>query len=78
MQFLGLSSSQWLDAGISALVVVLVPIVGRWVISFLLGRVMQRLVSHTDTALDDMLLSAVRPPAYWLLFILWLIDFIGM
>ena len=69
MQFLGLSSSQWLDAGISALVVVLVPILGRWVVSFLLGRVLHRLVIRTDTDLDDMLLSAVRPPVHWLLFV---------
>ena len=69
MEFLGLSSNEWIDVGISGLVVILVPVLGRWVVSFLLGRVLQRLVIQTDTDLDDMLLGAVRPPVYWLLFI---------
>ncbi len=69
MEFLGLSSSEWIDLGVSGLVVILVPVLGRWGVSFLLGRVLHRLVTQTDTDLDDMLLDAVRPPVYGLLFI---------
>lgn len=70
MEFMGLTPNQWMSVGISALILVLVPVIGRWILALIIGRVIHRLVSHTDTDLDDMLLSAVRPPINWLLFLI--------
>ena len=59
-------NNQWVDLGISLLIVLAGVIVGRWLISLLIGRVISWLTRRTETALDDFIMKAVRPPLYWL------------
>lgn len=64
--FLGLRPEDWIDLGVSALLVLAVLILGRWLIALLLDRGAARVVQRTETTLDDALLDAVRKPVYWL------------
>ena len=66
MNFLGLESSQWVDIGISAVVLVVVPTLGRKIVTKWLIRLIQTIVGRTETKLDDALLPAARTPIYWL------------
>lgn len=70
MNILGLSTSQWVDVGISLAIVVAMLIIGRWVARIILGRLVRRLARGTSTELDDAILDAVRTPLYWLAVIL--------
>lgn len=67
MGFIGLTAEQWLDLGLSLLLVAAALVLGRWILDFLLKRLAGRLAQSTETELDDALLTAVRPPLYWLL-----------
>lgn len=64
--FLGLQSEQWLNLGISLLIVAAALILGRWVFRVLLDRVALRLIRRTRTTLDDAVLDALRLPLYLL------------
>ena len=66
MNFLGLDSRQWIDIGISAIVLVVVPTLGRKIVNKWLIRLIQTIVGRTETKLDDALLPAARTPLYWL------------
>jgi small-conductance mechanosensitive channel len=68
--FLGLNSEQWLDLGLSILLVAAALVLGRWILDLLLKRLAGRLAQSTETELDDTLLTAVRPPLYWLLVVI--------
>jgi MscS family membrane protein len=70
MEFLGLLADQWISLGVSVLMVVAAAILGRWLLDLVLGRLVQGLTQRTSTSLDDSLLTAVRPPLYWLLVLL--------
>jgi MscS family membrane protein len=70
MEPLGLTTSQWLDLGLSALIVVGAAIIGRFLVAFLFDGGARRLTKHTKTGLDDVVIQAVRSPAYWLLVVL--------
>jgi small-conductance mechanosensitive channel len=70
MEFLGLDTSQWVDLGVSILIVVGAALVGRLVVAFLFDGGMRRLTKRTRTGLDDVILGAVRSPAYWLCVVL--------
>ena len=61
MGFLGLTSNEWTDIGISLLLVVATLLLGRWTLDFLLKRLIGSLARRTETKLDDTLLAAVRP-----------------
>jgi len=63
-EFMGLMLSQWLDIGISILIVVAVLVLGRWLINLLLTRGVTRITRHTRTTLDDTMIGAIRPPLY--------------
>jgi small-conductance mechanosensitive channel len=69
MGFLGLDATQWLNIGLSALVLLLVPTVGRKLVSAWLGRVVHGVIGRTETTLDDAMLPAARMPMYMLLFV---------
>ena len=69
MDFLGLDATQWLNIGLSILVLVLVPTIGRKLITAWLGRIVDGLIGRTETTLDDRLLPAVRTPSSVLLFV---------
>lgn len=65
-ELLGLQSAQWLDLGISLLIVAAALILGRWFFKVLLNQVVIRLIKRTRTTLDDAVLSAIQLPLYWL------------
>lgn len=67
MDFLGLTTDQWIDLGLSILMVVAALVVGRWLLKLFLDRLVSRLTQRTDTGFDDAVLTAVRPPLYWVL-----------
>jgi len=64
--FLGLSGGEWVEIGISLLIVVVVAVLGRWFVRFLLDKPVRRLVSRTNTSLDDAILDVARLPLYLL------------
>jgi small-conductance mechanosensitive channel len=64
--FWGLTLNQWLDIGISALILVLVLLLGRLIISFVIDRILLRITKKTRTTLDNQVLQAIRFPAYLL------------
>jgi MscS family membrane protein len=71
--FWGLSLEQWIEIGISILILLLVIFLGRWLISFLLDRVLKRLTRRTKTNLDNEILNAARLPL-WLLALFLALD----
>jgi small-conductance mechanosensitive channel len=64
--FLGLPAEDWINLGISLLIVLTGYLVGTW----LIRRVLPRVVQHTDTELDDHLLQAVGSDLRWLVVVL--------
>ena len=64
--FWGLTLKQWLDVGISVLILALVLLLGRIIISFVIDRVLLRITKKTKTTLDNQVLQAARLPAYLL------------
>ncbi|NDJ53323.1 MAG: mechanosensitive ion channel family protein [Chloroflexi bacterium] len=66
---LSLDSEQLINLGISLALIVIATTLGRWVVQLVLGRLASRVVGKTDTTLDDNVLSAIRPIAYWFLVI---------
>ncbi|HEY69898.1 MAG TPA: mechanosensitive ion channel family protein [Anaerolineae bacterium] len=69
MTFLGLSLDQWMDVGIALLIVVLVLLLGRWLVSFVLNRIVGRITRRTKTKLDEAIVSAISKPLFWFLLI---------
>jgi len=63
--FLGLSTDDWINLGISVLVTLAGYLVGTWLIRGLLPRVVRR----TPTELDDRLLAVSGPQLRWLVVI---------
>ncbi|MGD9048171.1 MAG: mechanosensitive ion channel, partial [Anaerolineae bacterium] len=64
--FLGLPVEDWISLGISLLIVLTGYLLGTW----LIRRVLPRVVQRSDTKLDDHLLQAVGPDLRWLVVIL--------
>lgn len=64
--FWGLSLSQWVDIGISTLILLAVLLLGRAVISFLLDKILLRITKRTKNTLDNQILKAARFPLYLL------------
>ncbi len=70
MSFFGLNSDQIVDLGISIGIVIATIILGRWVIGFLLDRVLRWLTRRTPTDLDDVILDSLRPAIFVLSIVL--------
>lgn len=64
--FLGLTDVQWLNIGISLVIVIATLLLGRWIIKLILDRGVGRIVRKTNTSLDDMLIDTFRAPLYML------------
>jgi len=64
--FWGLTADQWLQIGISTLILAAVLLLGRWLIFLLVDRILKRLTRHTSTTLDNAALDAARLPLYLL------------
>lgn len=70
MEFLGLTTSQWADLGLSALIVVGAAVMGRLLIVFLFDGGARWLSKRTRTSLDDVVLTTARSPVYWMIVVL--------
>lgn len=66
----GLTTDQWLEIGISALILAVVLLLGRWIISLILDQFIERLTRRTSNTLDDAILDAARLPLYFLAVVL--------
>ncbi|MGB2897547.1 MAG: mechanosensitive ion channel domain-containing protein, partial [Anaerolineales bacterium] len=66
MQFLSLTVEQWSQIGISALIVLVTVLLGRWLVGFILRRVFRALVKRTESSLDDVFIQALLPSMYLL------------
>lgn len=64
--FLGLPVEDWINLGILILIVLTGYLVGTW----LIRRVLPRVVQRTDTKLDDHLVQSIGPDLRWLVVIL--------
>jgi small-conductance mechanosensitive channel len=69
MTFLGLSPEQWGEIGIALLIVVLAAFVGRWLVTFGLGRVLGRITRRTKSNVDEGIVNAIKGPLFWLILI---------
>jgi small-conductance mechanosensitive channel len=69
MTFLGLALDQWADIGIALLIVVLALFPVRWLLSFLLVRLIGSIARRTETELDEALINAIKGPLFWLVLI---------
>jgi small-conductance mechanosensitive channel len=69
MEFLGFTQLQWQEIGISLLIVAIAYLLGRWLIKRLVLPTFKKIISRTQTTLDDDLLDIAVGPAYWLLLI---------
>ena len=67
-QFLGLSVDQWIDLGISVLIIVVVAVLGRWLVRLVLERGFRRVTGMTETTLDDAILNVVSSSPFWIIF----------
>lgn len=68
--FLGLNDVQWVNIGISLLIVIATAILGRWLIRLILDRGISRLARKTKTTLDEALVNSARAPLYVLAVVL--------
>jgi small-conductance mechanosensitive channel len=64
--FWGLTGAQWLDIGISTLILLAVLLLGRAIISFLLDKILYQFTKKTKNTLDNQILQAARFPLYLL------------
>jgi len=69
MGLLGFTQLQWQEIGISLLIVAIAYLLGRWLIKRLILPVFKKIISRSQTTLDDDLLDISVGPAYWLLLI---------
>jgi small-conductance mechanosensitive channel len=64
--FWGLSGQQWIEIGISILILLGVLFLGRWVINLILEKLLLRITKRTKNNLDNQILTAARLPLYFL------------
>jgi small-conductance mechanosensitive channel len=69
MIILGLALDQWADVGIALLIVVLAAFVGRWLVTFVLGRLIGRITRRTKSKVDEGIVNAIKGPLFWLILI---------
>lgn len=70
MWLLRLALDQWLDIGISVLIILITFTLGRWLVNAVLEKGVHRLTRYTRTTIDDLILDIVRPPLLWGLLLL--------
>jgi small-conductance mechanosensitive channel len=68
--FWGLSGQQWIEIGISVLILLGVLLLGRWVINLILEKLLFRITKRTKNNLDNQILNAARLPLYLLAVVL--------
>ena len=67
MDFLNLTQEQWQQIAISAGILAGALILGRPLLTFILDRIISRILKATRTTLDNLVVASVRPPLYWLI-----------
>jgi MscS family membrane protein len=65
-EFLGLSGTDWINLGVSMLLILLGYLLGTW----LIRRVLPRVVQRSDSQFDDRLLQDTGPSLRWLVVLL--------
>jgi small-conductance mechanosensitive channel len=68
--FWGLSGQQWIEIGISVLILLGVLVLGRWIINLILEKLLFRITKRTKNNLDNQILNAARLPLYLLALVL--------
>lgn len=68
--FLGLTTAEWTDLGLSVLIFVVTIAIGRVLISILVDRGGGWVARRTRSSLDDAVLRAIQPPLFWLIAII--------
>ena len=66
VDFLGLSTTEWIDLGLSVLIFVL----SYWLVAWFIGRFLRRIVQRTQTQFDDKFFASISQELKWLLGIL--------
>ena len=70
MSFLGYRPEEWIDIGLSLLLVLFVAVVGRWLINLIFLRLLKHQVDPEEPTLRSVLLDGLRVPLYWLLVVI--------
>lgn len=70
MSIFDLTDNQWMDVGISLLIILISALIGNWIIRWVFAKVIERLVSRTRTDLDDIFVQATRPAVFWVFLII--------
>lgn len=68
--FWGLNGQQWVEIGISLLILLGVLLLGRWIISLILEKILFRITKRTKNNLDNQILNSARFPIYLLAVVL--------
>lgn len=68
--FWGLTGGQWVEIGISLLILAGVLLLGKWIISLILEKILARITKQTKNNLDNQILVAARMPLYLLAVVL--------
>lgn len=76
MNLSDLTNQQWNELGISLLILAVAIVAGRWLISLILDQGVRRLVSRTETKLDDAIFTAIKGPLH--LYVVFLVFEIGL
>ncbi len=66
MDFVNLIQTEWQQIALSAGIVIAALILTRPILKILLDRIIGRITGATRNTLDDALISAIRPPLFWL------------
>lgn len=70
MGFFGLTNQEWLDVGISVGIVVAALVLTRPILNFILDKIFSRFTNWTSSNLDNIIITALRPPLYWVVIII--------
>jgi len=60
----GLTGGQWVEIGISLLILIGVLLLGKWIISLILEKILGRITKQTKNSLDNQILVAARMPGF--------------
>lgn len=66
MSFLGYRPEEWMDIGLSLLLVLFVAVVGRWLVNLVFLRLLKRQVDPEELTFRSVLLDGLRVLLYWL------------
>jgi MscS family membrane protein len=60
------TQAEWIEIGISAGIIFFTWLLGRWILEFILERIVKRITHQTGTKLDDVLVHTFKDPLYWI------------